>query len=159
MAQEKPKRLANLVVTLRDGLPELRRRTGHAIAAFRENPRDAWASPAVRYTMYLLLALLGLGGASYLSSWIVPVNPEARERADTADFHVLCTQPDCLHHFVIHKEFGFRRFPVECPKCHKLTGERAILCNSPTCRGAWVVPVETERGRRCPGCGEAFPAP
>jgi hypothetical protein len=160
MAQEKPKKLANLVVTVREGAPEVRRRLGHFVDVVRENPRDAWASAGVRYTVYLLGAMIGLALAGYVSNWIAPPGPaDARERAETADFHVLCTDPACLNHFVIHEEFGFRKFPVECPKCHKKTGQRAIRCNSPTCQGAWAVPLVTERGLKCPGCGASFPAP
>jgi hypothetical protein len=71
-----------------------------------------------------------------------------------ADFHVLCTNPDCEHHFVIRRKLGFNKFPVKCPACGEKTGERAYRCNSPTCQGRWIVPQKINRELVCPVCGE-----
>jgi hypothetical protein len=94
---------------------------------------------------------------SGLIGLMAPAVPEgAQPEAKTADFHVVCTNPDCGHHFLIHEKFGFHRFPVVCPACGQKTGAEARRCFSETCRGRWVAPREVNGKLQCPVCGQPF---
>lgn len=139
MAQEKPNRLVELLLLLREQGPALRRRMGLWLEAVREEPVLIWATPAVRYAGYGLGAVIVLAATLQIAGMITPPPPPgASAPAASADFHVVCSDPACAHHFVIHRQFGFHKFPVQCLKCKRQTGARARLCNSSTCRGQWV---------------------
>jgi hypothetical protein len=153
MAQERPNRLAEWLMLVRRQTPIVREHFAAWIEAVREEPRLAWETSAVRYTVYGLAALVLVWFATNLSGWIAPPPPSAKPAATTADFHVVCSDPNCGYHFVIHRKFGFDDFPVECPKCHHKTGVSARRCNSPTCDGRWVAPLQTDQGLKCPLCG------
>ncbi|MEK6674498.1 MAG: hypothetical protein AABZ47_02460 [Planctomycetota bacterium] len=125
--------------------------------AVRENPRLIWETPAIRYTTYgLCLILLGWSLSAF-ATWVSPPLPTgAKNVAVTADFHVLCTNPNCELHFVINRPFGFHKFPVECPKCHQPTGHSARRCFSENCKGQWIAPIEENGKLTCPHCGSNF---
>jgi hypothetical protein len=126
--------------------------------AVKEEPRLFWDTTAVRYTAYGVGGLLSVWLVSWLATSLAPPRPaDAKPEATTADFHVICTHPDCGEHFVIHRKFGFNRYPVECPKCRRQTGMAARLCSSSVCQGKWVVPREVDGRQRCPLCNEPFP--
>lgn len=155
MAQEKPNRMAEWVILLRQQLPVWRDRAVRWFDAVRDEPILFWQTPTVRYGVY------AVGGA--ISAWLLvttaamflPAPPAgAKPEAVKADYHVVCTVPDCGAHFVIHRKFGFRRFPVECPGCHRESGARAIRCYSSTCQGRWVSPIEQDNVQACPHCGK-----
>ncbi len=157
MAQERPNPLIEWLMILRKQAPILRERIGDWIEQVREEPALIWATPAVRYVAYGLGAMVIVWVATGIAGAITPPPPaSARPTATTADFHVVCSDPQCGHHFVIHREFGFHRFPVQCPRCERTTGVSARRCSSPTCQGRWVAPVEDEGGPKCPICGTMF---
>jgi hypothetical protein len=157
MAQERPSRLAEWMEIARTQAPLLRDRFDSWVAAVREDPALLWQTVAVRYATYVIGALVLVWAVTGLAGLITPPAPAgAKPEATTADFHVLCTNPDCGHHFVIHQAFDFHRFPVTCPACQRETGARALRCNSPTCRGRWVVPQMRNGEPCCPFCGTSF---
>ncbi len=157
MAQEDPNRLAEWLAIVRAQAPVLRDRVGEWIAAVRQEPALLWQTAAARYAVYVFGATLLLwGGQAGIGMLTLPLPPEASKAATTADFHVVCSNASCGHHFVIHREFGFRRFPIECPRCTRATGVRARPCNSTECRGRWVPPTGDEGATICPHCGGAF---
>ncbi|MBI4716652.1 MAG: hypothetical protein HY763_02525 [Planctomycetes bacterium] len=154
MAQEKPNRIVEWVLLMRQHLPVVRQHALDWVAACREEPWRIWHTPAVRYLAY------GIGGlvaawmvVAFVNSFAPPLPASAKPMATTADFHVVCADPGCGHHFLIHRPFGFRRFPVTCPKCDRETGVHARLCGSPQCGGRWVAPAETDGVVVCSQCG------
>lgn len=157
MAQEKPNRLVEWLQLLREQVPVVREHIGAWASAVREEPILIWHTPVVRYGVYVVGVAVLLCGASLLAGSLVPRPPQsARPEATTADFHVVCMNPDCGFHFVINREFGFREFPVVCPRCKEKTGEKARRCNSDKCQGRWVVPSILNRESHCPICGTRF---
>lgn len=155
MAQERPNRLAEWVVLLREQVPVVRRHLSEWAKACWEEPRLIWETSAVRYATYLLAGMIGLWGVVTMADLIAPPRPvSARPEATQADFHVICSNPDCRHHFVIRRKFGFRKFPVRCPKCGREMGEQARRCTSKACQGRWVLPAKREGLAVCPRCGE-----
>ena len=153
MAQERPNRLAEWLMLVRKQTPIVREHLAAWIEAVREEPRLAWETSGVRYAAYGLAALVLVWVATSFAGWLAPPAPSARPAATTADFHVVCSDPNCGHHFVIHRKFGFHGFPVECPQCKHQTGVSARRCNSPACDGRWVAPFQTDQGLICPLCG------
>lgn len=158
MAQEKPSRLAELVLIIRTQTPVLKQRFADWIADCREEPRLIWETTAVRYISYGVVGILLAWLVSGLIELVAPV-PQAAVKppAETADYHVLCTNPECGEHFVINRPFGFDDFPITCPKCKKETGRRAVRCVSEMCGGRWVVPTEADDRLYCPHCAQPFP--
>jgi hypothetical protein len=140
-------------------MPELRRGFVEWLEQVREEPRLLWETPAVRYGAYGVCALLALWALTTFIGWVQPPNTTVRPEATTADYHIICTGADCGHHFVVNRKFGFRDFPVECPKCKRATGFAARKCNSRDCNGAWVIPVPQDDISKCPRCGTKFAAP
>ncbi len=157
MAQERPNRLVQWLLLFREHVPVLKERLEDWAAACKEEPRLIWETPAVRYAAFCIGGLLVVWVVSGVAGAITPPAPvSARPHAETADFHVLCDRPDCAHHFVVNRKFGFSGFPVKCPKCKNETGERALRCNSHECRGRWILPQGPPENRRCPRCREAI---
>lgn len=157
MAQEHPKPWNEWLDAARTQTSILRERLDEWLAAVREEPVLIWQTTGVRYATYGVGGLIVLWMASGVLGILVPPPPEnARPAAGTADFHVVCMDPDCGYHHVIHREFGFRKFPVVCPKCEQRTGARARPCNSKACGFRWVAPQEVEGTLRCPRCGRVF---
>lgn len=154
MAQERPNRLVEWLLHARRSAPVVRQHLEDWVEACKQEPRLIWETAAVRYATYLVSGLILVKIASTTVAALAPPPPAlARPAATKADFHVLCTEAGCGTHFVIHRRFGFRDFPVACPTCGKAKGYWARPCASATCRGTWVVPVEDRVGRRCPRCG------
>jgi hypothetical protein len=152
VAQEHPNRLAEWFGVLRKNVPLVREHVTDWVQAVREEPRLIWETSGVRYSVYGLSGLLLVWVVSTVVGWMVPpLPPSARPAATTADFHVVCAEPTCAHHFLIHREFGFDDFPVPCPQCKRETGVAARRCNSPPCGGRWVAPKA--EGLVCPFCG------
>jgi hypothetical protein len=157
MAQENPKPWAEWVELARSQILIARDRLNEWVAAVREEPARAWQTPAVRYGTYAVGGLAMLWIAVGLASALAPPPPaDARPTAKTADFHVVCSNERCGHHFVIHRRLGFHKFPVVCPKCEQKTGMQARRCNSPKCRGRWVAPQRVDGQLICPKCGRRF---
>jgi len=155
MAQEDRNRLAEWVVLVRQQAPVLRDQLYEWVDEVRKQPRLIWESPAIRYSVYFLGAIILTWVVTGTASLVAPPPPpDAKAAATTADFHVICSDERCLSHFIIHKEFGFDDFPVVCPKCGEKRGQRALRCNSPTCRGAWIIPDKVGKMLRCPRCGD-----
>ena len=160
MAQEDPNRLVEWFEAARERWPEVRQSIVDWIEDVRSEPQLLLESRTVRMTA----AGIALVVAALLLSWMArscsPIPPGATEVvAETADFHVVCRHEDCAYHFVVHRDFGFHRFPVGCPRCDRLTGERARRCFSASCRGRWVPPEQDDEERFCPRCGERFDDP
>ena len=157
MAQEKPNPLSEWLQVLRTQVPLARRHAAQWIRAVRDEPALIWQTPAVRYLAYGLgsvaVVLVIRAGGGLFST---PLPPGGGLSATTADFHVVCSGPICGHHFVIHRKFGFRKFPVPCTKCRESTGLPARRCHSSTCRGRWVAPQERDKTIACPRCGAVF---
>lgn len=157
MAQEKPSRLLELVHLLRKQGPLARQHAVELLAAVQENPRLIWEVAAVRYATYLVAGLILAWGVSAIAhSFAPPLPPGAKTLATTADFHVICSRPECGEHFVIHRPFGFHDFPVPCPKCKQTSGQPARRCSSEKCNGRWVLPAKSDAGSVCPICGRRF---
>lgn len=157
MAQERPNRLVELWLLARKQWPVARQHFERWLEAVREEPRLIWETVAIRYSVYglgaILLATVVVKGVGMITP---PPPASAKAAASTADFHVVCAQPQCGHHFVIHRKFGFRGFPVECPKCKQKTGAQARKCPSPACQGQWVAPSKQGNVVTCPHCGARF---
>ena len=157
MAQEGPNRLFEWLNLIREEAINVRDLVGDWLEQVREEPALIWATPVIRYATYGVAATVVVWVVSGVAGAITPPPPaSARPAATTADFHVVCTVTHCEHHFVIHREFGFHRFPVQCPRCQRETGVSARKCSSPTCMGRWVAPVQDETGLKCPRCGARF---
>lgn len=157
MAQEDPNRLAEWLLAFREHAPVIRRRFLDWLEVVREEPVLLWHTPVIRYATYGAGGLMLVWMATGLVAMIVPPPPaSARPTATTADFHVICNDADCGRHFVIHREFGFRGFPVACPKCDRPSGMKARPCNSASCQGRWIVPEQQDDRVRCPVCGDRF---
>ncbi len=158
MAQERRNRLVEWYEVLRKQAPVVREAVTDWITAVREEPRLLWETPAVRITTYVIGGLAFVWIAASLASSIVPPPPSgAKPIARTADFHVTCANPECHHHFVVHRPMGFRKFPIKCPDCNQEAGMRARRCNSDTCRGRWVPDRQSDGSTACPFCGDEKP--
>lgn len=158
MAQERPNRLAEWLMLLRQNAPVAREQLKEWVGAVRQEPRLLWEMPGVRYFVY------GAGGL--IATWLVvlfvglltpPPPPGAREPAIVADFHVVCANPGCGYHFVIQRPFGFSGFPVVCDRCKTETGMPGRRCYSENCQGRWVAPLKVDAKQKCPVCGTFFP--
>lgn len=157
MAQEDPNKLVEWLLAFREHAPAVRQRFLDWFEAVREEPVLLWHTPAIRYGTYGVGGLILVWVVTGLVAMLVPPPPSnARPTATTADFHVICSDADCGHHFVIHREFGFRGFPVACPACDRRSGMKARPCHSATCQGRWIVPEKQGDRTRCPVCGEWF---
>jgi hypothetical protein len=158
MAQEDPNRLSEWFELGRKQVPVVRQSVEDWLQEVRREPRMIWETRAVRYATYGLVGLVLLRMALGLAGAVGPAStPPTKPRATSADFHVVCTNRACGRHFVIHREFGFRKFPVVCPKCQQKTGVRARRCYSPSCRGRWVAPVRRDGALSCPHCNQELP--
>jgi len=139
MPVEKESKLSVWIAALREWVPMVRARTVDWWMVVRENPVLIWQTPAVRYTV------IGIGGliAVLVLRWFLlamaPDSAGGGKPTRTAQFHVICDSPDCGHHFAITREFKFKKFPVQCPKCNKKTGYRAVLSTSGPDKGQWVI--------------------
>jgi hypothetical protein len=129
--------------------------------AVREEPYLAWETPQVRYGFYGLVGVLGLSVLIWALSLLEPPTPrEYRTRAETANYPCVCANTDCGHRFMITRKFGFDDYPVACPRCGQQTGQRAVRCHSPSCKGRYVAVVEIDGELRCTECGAVLgPAP
>lgn len=148
----KESKLLLLVDAVKEWLPTVRVRFGEWWAACRGEPILFWHTPAIRYSAFALGGLLAIWAVLGVVGMFTPAGKTGVPRATTADFHVICTDPACGAQFVIKKPFGFHKFPVECPRCKKTTGERALRCVSATCKGKWVTPRLVDGAYRCPDC-------
>jgi hypothetical protein len=154
MAQEDPNRFSEWLMLLRRQAPIVRQRAADWVDAVREEPILIWHTPAVRYGVYFAVGMVLMWGGVRLTRALAPPLPSgARAVADSADFHVVCSNEACNAHFIIHREFGFDDFPVECPACKQLTGRAAVRCNAPACKGRWVAPLPDGDQLKCPHCG------
>ncbi len=154
MPVEKESRVTQAIMIVREWIPTVRPRVEAWVEACRAEPVLIWHTPAVRCGVYLLLALIAIFCVTFFIGLFAPGGPEPIPQAETADFHVVCSDPECGAHFVIKREFEFRDFPVPCPKCDKLTGLWALRCSSEECRGRWVIPQIVGEQRKCPHCGQ-----
>lgn len=153
MPVDKESKFSEFMAALRqEGLPAIKVRLLAWVEACREEPRLILHSPGARIITYVVVGLLVMKLGSCLLSLRNPGGPEPAPFARTADFHVVCTNADCNHHFVIHRKFGFDDFPITCPKCGRSTGMHAQRCVSDTCKGRWVAPVKRKNGVFCPVC-------
>ncbi len=158
MAEEKPNRLTDLVLIVREQAPVLRRRLSEWFENCKEEPYLIWETAAVRYGTYAFAAIIVLWGCSFAKNMLsTPLPADAQALSSTGDFPVLCSDESCGQHFIINRAFGFDDFPVTCPQCQQLSGQAARRCMSSTCNGQWVAPVETDGVMRCPDCGALFP--
>ena len=153
MAQEDPNRLVEWYQVLCRQIPAARQRLDEWLAAVRAEPVLIWETAAVRYSAYSLGGVVLLWVVTGFTGMLVPPPPAgAKAEATTADFHVVCSNAQCGRHFVIHRKFGFRGFPVDCSACGRGTGGKARRCNSDACRGRWVAPMKTGDASQCPRC-------
>ncbi len=158
MAQEKPNPFAEWLQVVRTQAPVARARAAAWFAAAREEPALIWRTPAVRYGAYgLAAAVLLVSVQAGMGMFTTPLPADAGAGATSADFHVVCSSNSCRHHFVIHRDFGFDDFPVECARCKKATGLSARRCYSSTCHGRWMAPQRRGTVEACPHCGAEFP--
>jgi len=154
MAQERPNRLVEWVALIRKNAPIFREQARDWMSEVREEPRLLWEASAIRYAIYGVGAILAIWSVTFLIGMLTPPPPlGAKSEATTADYHVICSDPACGYHFVVQREFGFRGFPIQCPKCNKQAGVSARRCNSATCMGRWIAPIEVNGLMTCPVCG------
>ena len=155
MPQTQRNRLIEWFALLKEEwLPSQRARMADWCEACREEPILIWRTPTIRYGVYGLGGLAGVWFLAWGMSLLEPAPvKDARPRADTANYHVVCGNPDCGHHFMITRKFGFNKFPVECVRCNQSSGRRATRCNSPACRGQYVAMLESDGEIRCGECG------
>lgn len=125
MAQERPNRLTEWLLLTRKQVPVVRQHFENWLAAVREEPALVWQTPAVRYATYGAGGLMLVWIATWVAGGLAPPLPEDARPATRADFHVVCTNPECGYHFVIHRKLGFHGFPVKCPRCQQKTGTQA----------------------------------
>lgn len=155
MAQEKPSKIAEWIVAVRGHAPVLFGQLSEWFQEARKEPRLFWETAAIRYVVYITVGLILVTGVKWGSSMIAAPPPEsAVPQARTADFHVLCSDQKCGHHYVINRKFGFSSFPVACPKCKKETGMAAVKCYSPKCKGRWTYLQTVDSLSKCARCGE-----
>ncbi len=142
-------------------LPTQRHKFGEWWVAVREEPRLLWNTPQFVYSLIGLGVIIAIVVVAWLTDFVAPPPPsDARDKATTANFHVVCSQPECLHHFMIEREFGFDDFPVECPRCKQDTGQQGQRCRSNTCRGRYVPTIEKDGHIHCRICDATLgPAP
>lgn len=160
MPAEKPSKLSEWIQALREGAPGVKIHAAAWLEACRNEPALIWRTPAVRIVVFVIAAVLLVKSVGWGFTLLAPGGAEPVPRAETADFHVVCTNPDCGKQFVINREFGFDDFPVTCPFCRKQSGASARNCNSTTCKGRWVAPVVGGGRLTCPVCGgDLGPAP
>ncbi|MCB9865320.1 MAG: hypothetical protein H6816_01580 [Phycisphaerales bacterium] len=145
MPVEKEPKLGIYIDAFKAWLPTVRLRVVEWAEACREEPALIWQTNAVRYTTYACGGLLAIWLLVGIVDRFGPEKVAAPAR--TADFHVVCTNPDCGHHFVINRKFGFHKFPVTCPECKKETGERAVRCVNGPRNGQWVPATVDEHGQ------------
>lgn len=157
MAQEDPNRFAEWILLFRKNWPVAREHFNEWVEAVREEPILLWETNAIRYALYglglILVVWVGVLGVNLITP---PLPDGAKPLAVTADFHVVCHDLECNHHFVINRAMKFKKFPVDCPQCQRKTGEKAWRCSSPTCNGRWVAPYKQDEGLYCPECGKEF---
>lgn len=157
MAQEKPNRLAEWIHILRTQAPIIRQRLVEWVGEMLEEPALIWQTAAVRYVVYGLGGLVLLWIVSYAPGLMSPPLPAgAKSTATTADYHVICNSNTCGRHFVIHREFGFRNFPVACIYCKNVAAKAARRCNSQTCNGRWTTPISNDGAPRCAICDRDY---
>ena len=158
MAQEKPNPFAEWLQVVRAQTLVVRARAAAWLAAARDEPALIWRTPAVRYAAYgVVAAVVLIAVRAGMGMFTTPLPADAGLGATSADFHVVCSSDTCGHHFVIHRDFGFDDFPVECATCRKATGQPARRCHSSACRGRWVAPERRGTVKACPHCGAEFP--
>ena len=157
MAYEEPSQFREWVNAIRGQIPILREHLENWIQAVRTEPRLLWETVALRYTVYVLAGMIAMWACLGVAHSIAPPLAADTAPATTADFHVVCTRPECGHHWVINRELGFDDFPIVCPKCQNRTGAEARRCNSKQCGGRWVSPTWRDCVRVCPRCGQKFP--
>lgn len=158
MAQEKPNPLTEWLHAAQTQVPILRNRAAIWLAGAREDPALIWNTPVIRYGVYGLVAVVTLVSVQTgIGMFSAPAPADAGPTATSADFHVVCSDQACDAQFVVHRKFGFDRFPVECVKCKKATGLSSRRCHSSTCRGRWVAPKKQGKTKACPHCASIFP--
>ncbi len=157
MAYEKPSQFKEWVDAIRAQIPVLREQTGNWLRAIRVEPHLLWQAGAVRYSVYVLSGLIAMWGCLKVAHSIAPPPATETAPATTADFHVVCSRPDCGHHWMINRELGFDDFPTVCAKCGNRSGAAARRCTSDACGGRWVAPTWSGGVQMCPVCGREFP--
>lgn len=122
--------------------------------AVKAEPELFWQTPAVRYAAYGLGALMVIFAMRTAIEMLQPVDPKLMTpRAKTANFDVICSNPQCRQHFLIERKFKFRRFPVTCRYCDQETGRQALRCTSEACRGKLVMTARVDSKHQCTACG------
>jgi len=155
MPVDKESKLSELMGVVRERAPEMRHRFVEWAGQCREEPAIIWRTAAVRYATY---ALAGIIVALILRAIMAQFagNVPDVTYAQTADFHVSCTNAACGHDFIINREFEFDDFPVPCPKCKKATGVQSRRCFSEQCGGRWVAPKKQGDRLSCRYCDNAL---
>jgi hypothetical protein len=130
------------------------------VTACREEPVLIWETPLVRYGTYATAGVIAILCLRFATGLLVPAGAGAvAKRAETASFHVVCSNSACGKHFVIERAFSFDRFPVTCPFCQQETGQRALRCRSKICLGKMVTVVKRDGRYHCTECGQPIGGP
>lgn len=157
MAQERPNRLAEWILLVRQNAPIAKEQFKVWVGEVRAEPHLLWETTAVRYATYGVIGLAGSWALVLFVGFLTPAPPPgARAPAVTADFRVVCADSACGYNFVVRREFGFDDFPILCDRCKKETGLQGRQCHSASCRGRWVAPLKVEGRHKCPICGTFF---
>jgi len=123
----------------REWAPTVRPRLTDWWQHVREEPALFFQTTNVRYVAWGMVALVAILMAGWFAGALMPSAPKgAGAPSQMVQFHVLCDDPACGDHFVIQRKVSFSKFPVECPKCGKKTGYRAVLSTTGG-KKEWVI--------------------
>jgi len=123
-------------------------------ADVREDPSLLWRTPAIRWSLIVLLAIGAVVTSIYVTQSLTPAAGEGWEAATrTATIYVACTDPACRRSHAAQVPMSFRDWPMKCDFCGGERVYRATLC--PRCRG-WFATAPGE-STECPLCAAAAP--
>jgi hypothetical protein len=136
---EKESRFSLWIGAFREWAPTVRPRLTDWWHRVREEPALFFQTSNVRYAACGAAALMAILMIGWFAGALTPPAPKgAGKPSQMAQFHVICDDPACGHHFVIQRKFSFNKFPIECPKCGKKTGCRAVLSTT-SGKKEWVI--------------------
>ncbi|MGD8451691.1 MAG: hypothetical protein PVJ57_07715 [Phycisphaerae bacterium] len=119
-------------------------------AEVREDPSLFWRTAAVRITLWIILGVVAIVAARWLTHALTPpAGPGDFEKAtSTATIYVGCTNPACQAAYQVKVPMDFDAWPMKCEHCGQESAYRAKLC--PKCR-QWYATAPGEPAE-CPHC-------
>lgn len=120
----------------------------------REDPSLLWRSAVIRIPAWIIIGLALYFGLRGLLGGIFSGPTDVGDSTPLATLYVVCTNPDCAHHFQTRRPIDFADWPIACPVCNQMTVQRARLC--PKCRH-WVAIAPGDGSGSCPHCAAVNP--